>query len=1559
MSEKITNDIAEKLWKDNRLSLPVLESQLSSEPINSDRKLIELCLQIPKPEIIEEEKDFDINIVWLKNPNQNEEIIDELDIQIFDSNDELFDFLTEIQTNNIFLIINRSKLQHILSFLDDLIQIIFIYIFIEDTEIYDVTSILDTKRTIRKISNNKDELFRSIHEDILICEKGFLLTNTFDLFIAEQSTDHTKNTTFIWYHLLINTLFDLGVYHQTAKTDLVNYCREQCKNNDSNQRKITEFENQYKSTDAIRWYTHDSFIYRLLNKALRTRDIDAIFKFRFFIIDFQNQLELFYNEEYMEFITFVYRDQAISDIELKKLKKSIGKFISINTYFSASINKVVALEYALHTSSILFEIDMKNVLSIKNKRIRPVYVQDKSYFPDELEVIFPIGSTFKVDSIDIDNSPRRIRLILTEDEDYERIVLFADLLISMGDYDKAKQYLQILIEELHRSNDMINNGYAYCSMGKIYDANGDYNCALVWFNKALNLIEKDNAFCARYIFIWQNHIEIKRYRSDLADVYDEFGNIYNQMHDFKKALEYYSHSLNIRQLNQSNYREYILTYLSLILLYFNNSNYHEALQHLKKLLPMLLNTVLKNHPDVIFIYTFIGIIYNNCEDNQSALIYCEKALYLIENLSKTESINPIIYIVLYTTLSSLSEYIDDQLHYVQKALNIYKKFINIISKTDPILFNLYNQLGVTYYRLYDFSSALDYFLCALETDVEVERRVLILVNIANTCNKQNNGKKALQYLNEAHKISSESNQTKIGEIYSEYSRLYEIENNLEKAIFYAEESLEFNEIHHNIDDLVDNYLRLSDLCPDKKSIYMKKIEEILEENDLSSSTKFTFHYMIASYFKHENDLINALKHYQLSLEYALKNIPTCYFNLIDLYANIGFIYKEMEDFDNALNYFVKSCEIYWQLSNLTRLPYKDKIRMLSTEGYLIENVQECSLLTKIILLIYYEIEKIYIDRKENELVLKYIQQTQDILKNYCGKKDISKNDYFYYLFASIYHSINDIDQALYYYEKSVELFTTNCTLYGITYYVIGAIYLKQRNYLMSLSKCKISLTFLYNSQVVDHTQLRSVNYCVAETYSLMNNSEYALIYSEQTIKYCLLQNPINYEVLMQSYHTSARHLINLRPWDRKNALNYISKAEELTQYSSDDEFLRNFYCLAGRLYWENEEFEKSLIYFNKVSKQFIEIDYITLLICLLYMMMGDLDTAFNIIKQSIDRISNMDTIDWINLSQLYINMSMIHYERGEYQLTLEYNEKTLNMLEKNVNDQKYEYYESVYNQMALILFSIWKFERCKNMDNQSYSLINVNITLGLIECQLENYYLALDYFGQSWEFIYNRHLDACSIKINLYNHIGYVYYKLGQISLAMKYYLKTLSLYYKYPKHFDLAEVYKNIALIYEHEYHNYSLALTFYQRALECVPTKKHPHYILYKNMIQALKKKIPRKCHCLLIKIHPLPKHLQADVVYSVNCNDCGHTYVGKTIRQPIRRLKEHGAPNSIFQQAIDPSRNKSSAGNAQAIHALLHQTTENISTTIGPIREKQQRRRTPYPTPTVLKRSERIQA
>ena len=54
----------------------------------------------------------------------------------------------------------------------------------------------------------------------------------------------------------------------------------------------------------------------------------------------------------------------------------------------------------------------------------------------------------------------------------------------------------MLIEDLQLSSDPVNIGYAYNFIGQIRYERGDYQCALSYFERALNNIEPENIYRA-------------------------------------------------------------------------------------------------------------------------------------------------------------------------------------------------------------------------------------------------------------------------------------------------------------------------------------------------------------------------------------------------------------------------------------------------------------------------------------------------------------------------------------------------------------------------------------------------------------------------------------------------------------------------------------------------------------------------------------------------------------------------------------------------------------------------------------------------------------------------------------------------------------------------------------------------------------------------------------------------------------------------------------------------------------------------------------------------------
>ena len=213
------------------------------------------------------------------------------------------------------------------------------------------------------------------------------------------------------------------------------------------------------------WYTRESFVHKVLNKALRVQNIDLLFLFRFFIRDIHQQIKQYQCSSSI----CVYRGQLISNEELQRLKDSVGEFISINSFFFASLDRRLAL-FCIADSTIyddferiLFEIHADPRLD----GVKPfANITSLSYFREEEEVLFMVGSIFRLTDIWFDESrPWTIRMKLCSDNDHDlkstfehmkneygcgetTLLSFGNVLENMGKFDEADKYFLRLLQEL-------------------------------------------------------------------------------------------------------------------------------------------------------------------------------------------------------------------------------------------------------------------------------------------------------------------------------------------------------------------------------------------------------------------------------------------------------------------------------------------------------------------------------------------------------------------------------------------------------------------------------------------------------------------------------------------------------------------------------------------------------------------------------------------------------------------------------------------------------------------------------------------------------------------------------------------------------------------------------------------------------------------------------------------------------------------------------------------------------------------------------------------------------
>ncbi|CAF1048993.1 unnamed protein product [Didymodactylos carnosus] len=365
---------------------------------------------------------------------------------------------------------------------------------------------------------------------------------------------------FIWFQLFKDVLMYMSG-DDASKQEMIQKCREYYSNNTKQQKLIEEFERTYRSNDAIRWYTKQSFVYKLINKALRTEDVEQMYIFRFFISDLSENLAHEFQKTFKktDIIVRVYRGTRISISESQKIKDAVGTLISVNGFMSTSRSRQVALMFAgispvnREKQSLLFEIECD--LSRLKDSVVFADIAEFSAIPDENEILFDIGATFKIISVSQNTDIWIVKLQGTDEEatiaqDYVNLnrkdmeeanvsVLFGCLLTQMGEYEKAQNYFNRLLKDPNDAPVAL----LYRNLGDIYylkgayakpgcsEPNEHYQQALEHYLKALDIGKETLALS----------------HPDIGGILMGIGLVYCQLGDYERSFEYQMKSLGIRE----------------------------------------------------------------------------------------------------------------------------------------------------------------------------------------------------------------------------------------------------------------------------------------------------------------------------------------------------------------------------------------------------------------------------------------------------------------------------------------------------------------------------------------------------------------------------------------------------------------------------------------------------------------------------------------------------------------------------------------------------------------------------------------------------------------------------------------------------------------------------------------------------------------------------------------------------------------------------------------------------------------------------------------------------
>lgn len=347
-----------------------------------------------------------------------------------------------------------------------------------------------------------------------------------------------ESVDFMWFQLMIDSIIDLSP-SSSAKTDFIKESLTRYQSNEGMRKKIRLFEDNYEPDQALTWYTKDSFIYRLINQAFRTKNIDEIFKYRYFISHLQHQLVAQYRIQNInkqdECITF-YRGQCMCQQEFDSLHE--GDFIAMNLFLSTTNNIDVARIYAGTSHSGFVAIVFRIKIDTKTETTPFADIREFSDIKDDGEVLIGIGCVFQIEHIDpSDNDLYLVDLLMksetrnqstkelvaylkatwSSDQDLPPIITLANFTAEIGRYESAKFYYDMALKELPEPNS-VHAGTICTNIGLVLTYQEYFKEALQRHETSLDI----------YKHILNDHDPL------IAGVYINIGYVYDRMQRQKR-----------------------------------------------------------------------------------------------------------------------------------------------------------------------------------------------------------------------------------------------------------------------------------------------------------------------------------------------------------------------------------------------------------------------------------------------------------------------------------------------------------------------------------------------------------------------------------------------------------------------------------------------------------------------------------------------------------------------------------------------------------------------------------------------------------------------------------------------------------------------------------------------------------------------------------------------------------------------------------------------------------------------------------------------------------------
>ena len=465
----------------------------------------------------------------------------------------------------------------------------------------------------------------------------------------------------------------------------------------------------------------------MLNKALRTPDVDVLFRLRLFIqhLHAQLQRESFVNQA--DSPTTVYLGQTIEQRDFNDLQRGLttkSTYLFFSQFLFGSSNLSCAIRTAnelprlskdhipviihvnisaqmtcANTSSLRYVVDENNDVLLDMAMVTKLVRLERSEVNSDgiSSIYLTLIQCDEEKSIKelLDNKRNEMKLA-------SPLISLVQLMLTTNQRAHAEHFVESIYEAETGLDDQDLQGSLAASchlIGSACHAKDEFQKAAKFFHLSLNSFLR---------FVPADSVQ-------LSPTYNNIGSMYFRQEEYDKAAEYHQKALQVQIQSASPNLKSIVSYTNnLGVVYLRQGKLVDATKAFGRALTILHEINEPKDPDLASTYDNLGDAHLLQDQYEQALTNYSKAL---ETQRFIEPRNPQALASFNNSLGNvynkLHRYGDALIHF-KRALECRHEYL---PPTHPQFASLYNNIGSMHFRQEEYAEALPYYLKSLEIEV--------------------------------------------------------------------------------------------------------------------------------------------------------------------------------------------------------------------------------------------------------------------------------------------------------------------------------------------------------------------------------------------------------------------------------------------------------------------------------------------------------------------------------------------------------------------------------------------------------------------------------------------------------------------------------------------------------------------------------------------------------------------------------------------------------------------------------------------------------------------------